>query len=253
MQHQFNRKGTEVRQEHLIKGKYFACDCRRCLDPTEMGTRNITNKSLIYPTSFQRINFTFPLSLAGTHLSSIRCQSCTLSFMIRLNGDNTWTCLNCNATKRNEEIQLILCECRRQVQQIGPNIEHIEAFIEKYTHLLHPNHYLLIEMKQKLAAIIRHMIATIHDDKKNASDQRASMECLFKRKIQLCKEFVPLLDILQPGISRLKAIVLYEQFGPIVQLTKLYHQQKIICDTECMVNIDFTIINFNHLILTIKF
>lgn len=210
-----------MRQEHLIKGKYFECDCRRCMDPAEL----------------------------GTHLSSIRCQSCTLGFLMRLNNNTTaWNCLNCNATKLNEDIQLMLCECRREAQQIGQNVEHIEAFIEKYTKLLHPNHYLLIEIKQKLAAIIRHMIATTtYDDggtnkcissgSKKSTDQRSSMECLYKRKIQLCKDFVPLLDVLQPGISRLKAIVLYEQFGPLVQLTKLYHQQKIICDTECMVNI----------------
>lgn len=115
------RKGTEVRQEHLIKGKYFECHCRRCIDPTEL----------------------------GTHLSSMRCQSCTLGYMIRLDCKTIWKCLNCNATKPNEHIQLILCECRRQVQQIGPSIDHIEAFIIKYTQLLHPNHYLLIEMKVK--------------------------------------------------------------------------------------------------------
>lgn len=157
-----------------------------------------------------------------------------------------WKCLNCNATTPNEQIQLILRECRRQVQQIGPSIECMEAFIAKYTKLLHPNHYLLIEMKQKLAAIIRHMSATAYDSvtKNNNSNQCVSIgqnknddHRLLKRKIELCKEFVPLLDILQPGISRLKAIVLYEQFGPLVQIARSNYQQKVICDAECLVNI----------------
>lgn len=63
-----NQKGTEARQEHLTKGKYFECECRRCNDPTEF----------------------------GTHLSSVRCQSCKLGYMIRMDCKTTWKCLNCN-------------------------------------------------------------------------------------------------------------------------------------------------------------
>lgn len=178
----------------------------------------------------------------------MRCTLCTLGHMIRMDCKTIWKCLNCNATAPNDQIQLILRECRRQVQQTRPSIEHIEAFIAKYTQLLHSNHYLLIEMKQKLAAIIRHMSATAYNSVTTnnsnqciaigqKTDRSSSVNCLLKRKIELCKEFIPILDILQPGISRLKAIVLYEQFGPLVQLAKLYHQQKVICDAECLVNI----------------
>lgn len=211
-----------MRQEHLSNGKYFECLCRRCMDPTEL----------------------------NTHLSSMRCESCTLGYMIRLNGKTTWKCLNCNATVPHEQIQLILCECRQQLEQIGPSTEHNEAFevlntlIAKYTPHLHSNHYLLIEMKQKLAAIIRHMNLNALDNagqrpgahRKNQPSPYPVVN-LLKQKIELCKEFVPLLNILQPGISRLKAIVLYEQFGPLVQLAKLYYQEKVICEAEILVNI----------------
>lgn len=30
--------GTEQRQDHLKSGKYFTCHCKRCSDPTELGT-----------------------------------------------------------------------------------------------------------------------------------------------------------------------------------------------------------------------
>lgn len=213
-----------MRQEHLRQGKYFECQCRRCIDPTEL----------------------------NTHLSSMRCQSCSLGYMIRLNCKTIWKCLNCNATAPHEQIQLILRECRQQLQQTGLNTESMEAYdelnalIAKYMPLLHSNHYLLIEMKQKLAAIIRHMNANAFDSvtansvigRQNTSS--SSIASLLERKIELCKEFIPLLDILQPGISRLKAIVLYEQFGPLVQLAKLQYQQtpsKNICDADCLVNI----------------
>lgn len=174
--------------------------------------------------------------------------------MIRMDCKTTWKCLNCNTNLPNEQIQLILRDIRLQVQQIGPNIEHIELFISKYTRMLHPNHYLLIEMKQKLAAVIRHTttydnatnlngtVARFQTDNaanNNNTDQRilSPLENLLQRKIDLCKEFIPLLSILQPGISRLKAIALYEQFSPLVQLARLHHQHKIISDAEYLVNI----------------
>ncbi|XP_055320157.1 SET domain-containing protein SmydA-8-like [Sitodiplosis mosellana] len=210
--------GTEARQEHLTKGKYFECECSRCMDPTEF----------------------------GTHLSSMRCQSCTMGYMIRMDGKTTWKCLNCNTNVPSEQIQLILRDIRLQVQQISPNIERIELLITKYTQILHPNHYLLIELKQKLAAVIRHMSATAYDNATNSfvsaaaatnavsSNQRilSPLENLLQRKIDLCEEFIPLLNILQPGISRLRAIAMYEQFAPLVQLARLQHQQKIITDAE---------------------
>ncbi|XP_031622416.1 SET domain-containing protein SmydA-8-like isoform X2 [Contarinia nasturtii] len=199
--------GTEARQEHLTKGKYFECECRRCNDPTEF----------------------------GTHLSSVKCQSCTMGYIIRMNCKTTWKCLNCNTNVANEKIQLILRDIRIEVQQMRPNIEHIDLLIAKYTKILHPNHYLLIEMKQKLAAVIRHMSASAYDIAINAytNDSKISpLENLLQRKIDLCKEFIPLLQILTPGISRLKAIALYEQFAPLVQLARLHHQHKIITDAE---------------------
>lgn len=171
-----------------------------------------------------------------------------MGYMIRLDCKTAWKCLNCNINVPNEQIQLISREIRQQLQQIGPNIEHIEMFIAKYGRVLHPNHYLLIEMKQKLAAMIRHMSATTYDsatgysqqsiDANNTpNDRRLSpFEHLLIRKIDLCREFIPLLHILQPGISRLKAIALYEQFVPLVQIAKLHHQQKIISDAEYLVN-----------------
>ena len=30
--------GTMFRQKHLLDSKYFLCTCRRCSDPTELGT-----------------------------------------------------------------------------------------------------------------------------------------------------------------------------------------------------------------------
>lgn len=148
---------------------------------------------------------------------------------------SNWKCLNCNVCIENENIYQFLCEIRHQIHQIGTDVERMELFITKYTEILHPNHYLLIEMKQKLAAIIRHICSAMNDN--NSRGNR--LERFLKRKIELCKEFIPLLDILQPGISRLKAIALYEYFVPLVQLAKLNHQKKLITDDEHLVIVKY--------------
>lgn len=38
MTYTYTFSGTLARQEHLKEGKYFTCQCVRCLDPTELGT-----------------------------------------------------------------------------------------------------------------------------------------------------------------------------------------------------------------------
>lgn len=194
-----------------MKGKYFRCECTRCADPTEL----------------------------GTHLSSLKCQSCLIGCLIQTSmhsQQSKWTCLNCNTIESNEKINDILCEIRHQVNNSGSHMEHIELIIDKYARVLHPNHYLLIEMKQKLAAIIRHM--------GEVNGAFAVSVKLLKRKIELCKEIAPLLDILQPGISRLKGIALYEQFLPLVQLTKIYWREKSISIDEYYVR--RSVFNFIH-------
>lgn len=200
-----------------MKGKYFECECRRCIDPTEL----------------------------GTHLSSIKCKSCSIGYVVHM--INKWQCLNCNTIVSNQNIQLFLHDIQQQYHQIGMDINDIESFISKYSKLLHPNYYLLIEAKQKLASIIHQIIPQILHAR--APTAIKYFEKLLKYKIDLCKEFISILDILQPGISRLKAITLYEEFVCLEHLARLYYQQKSINHNEYLVIVFtlFCIISFFHI------
>lgn len=40
----YTLNGTTARQEHLKAGKFFTCHCKRCIDPTELGTNFSTFK-----------------------------------------------------------------------------------------------------------------------------------------------------------------------------------------------------------------
>lgn len=58
---------------------------------------------------------------------------------------------------------MLLREIRQHMHNIDSNVDRMEWFVEKYSQVLHPNHYLLIDVKQKLAAIIRYMLEMSED------------------------------------------------------------------------------------------
>lgn len=70
----------------------------------------------------------------------------------------------------------------------------MEEYIKNVSLVLAPNHYLLLDAKQRLAGVYRDIInREPHPTKK-----------VMRRKIQLCKEMLPVIEILTPGISRTK-------------------------------------------------
>lgn len=95
--------------------------------------------------------------------------------------------------KANEEVQQILGLARLDTIAAGIDVVQLEKFIKSYSIKLNPNHYLVIEMKQTLAAILR----SICDSGNKTGDE------MVHRKIELCRDILPILKLLQPGISRL--------------------------------------------------
>lgn len=87
-------KGSDDRREHLRVGKYFDCSCKRCKDPTEL----------------------------GTYLSSLKCNSCRKGIFVRENPENGksyWICTDC---KKKIVSYLVTCtveEARRKIQELG--------------------------------------------------------------------------------------------------------------------------------------
>lgn len=104
-----------------------------------------------------------------------------------------WKCIGCGQETSNDDIQQQLGMARLDVYATGMDVKPLERFISKYSKILNPNHYLVIEMKQKLAAILRNICDTSKELDSN----------ILERKIELCSEMLPILRTLQPGISRL--------------------------------------------------
>lgn len=62
-------KSTLKRREHLLENKFFECCCRRCADPTEL----------------------------GTYTSALICPKCKIGLVLStkpLDADAPWSCTN---------------------------------------------------------------------------------------------------------------------------------------------------------------
>lgn len=193
-------KGTAERQENLMCGKYFHCKCQRCRDPTEL----------------------------GTHMSSIYCPDCKIGIVT---GDKSiWYCAVCIKPIDTSYIEILIKTARKEANNICMTVDDIECFLNKYKHLLHTNHYIHIEMKQKLASIIRQLCETM-------PQQHGKSKKLLKRKNEICHEIEMLVIVLQPGLSRLKGIVLYEQFTAKLTMDRCNFNDKSITAIEYLVSV----------------
>ncbi|CAH2044001.1 unnamed protein product, partial [Iphiclides podalirius] len=183
----FNRytdplKGTAERQQHLLIGKYFICTCNRCQDATEM----------------------------GTHMSSALCSACKTGYVTRAK-DDAWTCHSCDSKYQYSDIGHKVQCCLDKLAIINKKDEKsLEEYIRNVSLVLAPNHYLILDAKQRLAGVLRDAI----------NREPRPTKKIMRRKIELCKELLPVLEKISPGICRIKAITLYELHATMVQLAK---------------------------------
>lgn len=161
--------------------------CQRCLDPTEL----------------------------QTHLSSINCKKCNqfnkriinsidmqqqqqnIGLLLFQENEKLWQCNKCNDKILNDEIKTIILNARQEIENNDIDLNELEEFIFKYSLLLNPNHFIVCELKQKLAAIIRNILDY------NQNINNTELRKLLQRKIEICNDILPIIKILQPGISRL--------------------------------------------------
>ncbi|XP_026321549.1 SET domain-containing protein SmydA-8-like isoform X2 [Hyposmocoma kahamanoa] len=156
-------KGTTLRQQHLLIGKYFMCTCARCSDVTEI----------------------------STYLSSAICPQCKTGYATE--GDKGWVCNKCDKVLPSEIIGYKVQCCSEKLDAINKKDEkELEEYIRNVSLVLAPNHYLLLDAKQCLAGVLRDAI----------NREPRPTKKLMRRKIELCQELLPIIETLSPGICR---------------------------------------------------
>ncbi|KAJ8982545.1 hypothetical protein NQ317_005547 [Molorchus minor] len=183
-------QGNLDRKEHLREGKYFTCSCARCTDPTEL----------------------------GTELSSLICHVCSKGLIRPQNTAQNWKCCECQKTFRDALINRTVEEGRRRIEDADPsNVKGIENLLEKLLQTFHPNHYLILELKQNLIGLY----LRLPPKKQHLS-----------RRIVLCQGLLEVLSKVEIGLSRLKAITLHEMHSAMVDLSQKQYRDKELNETE---------------------
>ncbi|KAL7741377.1 hypothetical protein ACLKA6_013817 [Drosophila palustris] len=184
--------GTTQRQTHLREGKFFDCTCERCLDASEL----------------------------QTHFSSLKCGQCTEGWLLPKQPtvvESSWNCRACDYSTSSAEVRQIVGALQAEVNAVqslemgAKRLEEAERLLRKYKSLLHPSHYIATGLRQLLIEMYGRVKGY---EMVQLSDQ------LLERKAELCREVLRLLNVFEPGLSRTRAMNLYELHVPLVLLAK---------------------------------
>ena len=118
--------GSIVRRPPFRQLWNFDCQCRRCSDPTELGT--FASAILC------------PLSSCPGHCLPVDCLSYT----------SAWQCSKCGREMTSDEAIEITEMVQALCSSAGSGIQQLETCLEKITEKVHPRHYIAMQIKRML-------------------------------------------------------------------------------------------------------
>ncbi|XP_017465315.1 PREDICTED: protein msta [Rhagoletis zephyria] len=215
--------GTDERRNMLKVGKYFDCKCERCEDPTELGS---------HMSSFMCARCAENKREGGFIVKQMRKQYAVQKPQPQTQQQSSknlpkqawvWQCLQCGHTLPVDTVDQLVERAKEEMFHAKDDITRYELLLAKLTRYFHPNHYLLLDIKQNIAAILRSILQnfTLQPGRK-----------VYERKVRLCQDIFGVLQIILPGISRLKAIVLYEMANTSAELQRMRYEEKELQKSE---------------------
>ncbi|XP_023947091.2 SET domain-containing protein SmydA-8 [Bicyclus anynana] len=185
---------TIVRREHLLESKFFSCECPRCADPTEL----------------------------DTHMSTLKCSKCDNGVILAsnpLDNEAPWNCTDkkCGFKTSSAAMRKMLAVVQAELDQLdalplGPEaIEMREATLRKYKSVFHPCHSMLLSLKHALAQLYGRVEGYTLDE---------LPDLVLERKIEFCRLVLKTLDVISPGESRMRGMMIYELHAPLMYLAR---------------------------------
>ncbi|KAJ8931831.1 hypothetical protein NQ314_015228, partial [Rhamnusium bicolor] len=182
---------TLVRREFLRESKFFECTCKRCSDKTEL----------------------------GTHSSTLKCNKCDNGVIIStdpLDDKCEWKCTHCEFKTNATAVRKVFAAIQADIDAVeyvsGPEgIETRESLYRKYRSVLHP--------KNAYMSILRSALIQLYG-KTEGYELGDLPNILLERKVEFCTQLLEVLDVIEPGYSRIRGITLYELHGPLMALAK---------------------------------
>ncbi|KRT82251.1 SET domain-containing protein, partial [Oryctes borbonicus] len=193
---------TMIRREYLREGKYFECNCPRCSDPTEL----------------------------GTHMSTLKCTKnlCDNGVIYSTNpldDEAEWKCTHCQNILQGATIRKVFKTIQTEMDQVdameqdSSTIEARESLYRKYRSVLHPRNAFFTILRISLAQMYGKMEGYTMD---------LLPDVLFERKVELCQQILENINVIEPGWSRLRGIIMYELHAPLIMLARnLYNTNAI--------------------------
>ena len=173
---------TLYRRRQLKALKYFDCDCKRCADPTEL----------------------------GSHFSTLLCRikNCGGFVLCRdpILSTSTWVCFKCGAEVEGEQVRREQEQWEERVEAAPRIISDQEKLLAALKQLFHPNHNLCMDVMFNLAPLYG-----VRGGK--AEDLVSEAE----RKEKMCLSLLSTMDQVIPGGFRMRGMLLVE-----IHTTKLF-------------------------------
>lgn len=152
------------RQLHLSTMYHFTCDCRRCADPTEL----------------------------GTYFSCPKCPDCKGCYFLPSTwlGDTVWICSNCKMEKTSRTVQEEVQEWLERIEMDdvfgGCSIKQIQAVLGQVENDFHPQHF----MWMKAAQLVLYRLIDINT------------QMALNLRSKIWQQLMALYSTLEPGVTR---------------------------------------------------
>lgn len=110
-----------------------------------------------------------------------------------------------------------------QSMEFGPaKLEETEELLQKYAKVLHRSHYIQTNLRQNLIEMYGRV---------SEYELQTLPVPILEQKIEMCINVLDILDAVQPGKTRMRALLLYEMHGPLVLRAKhLFNTSKMTND-----------------------
>jgi len=133
----------------------------------------------------------------GTYSSAMVCRKCKEGTVLPGENlsDNSWQCSNCDLEYKVSLVDNTIKKLKISLEKIPKDdVDKLEAFLKVSSKILHPNHCILVELKQR--------ILQLYGTSLNPE--------LISRKLELADEIMKVMDKLDPGITAWKGKLVYD-------------------------------------------
>jgi len=177
-----------TRRVNLMENKCFLCSCSRCEDPAEL----------------------------GSHVSSVRCGECEGGHIMPRDTNNMrteWLCSTCGHVRPHHQVAEILRSVRAEADNLNrADVPSLKALVKNLSKKLHRNHSIMIELKQLLVSGLGRAPGFTMEEMGEED---------IRLKILLCQQLLEVQDIVSPGLTLGRGLLLYELHSALVMLANL--------------------------------